>query len=155
MSIKFPPAIPGPEMAVPILWAPSIFWFFLQERTPMPRKFLLLGGVLGFLGKGGVPGHQRDLPMQGIFCQLSVCLRIYPYPMVWPLPRPWSQSPSEHRKPLEIKGFLCLERPFLDLVSQTQHPRGRGRPLFAEIGCLFIAVNWCLLIAVNLVLIVC
>ena len=24
-------------------------------------------------------------------------LRIYPYPMVWPLPRPW--SPSEHRKP--------------------------------------------------------
>ena len=26
-------------------------------------------------------------------------LRIYPYPMVWPLPRPWSQSPSEHRKP--------------------------------------------------------
>ena len=26
-------------------------------------------------------------------------LRIYPYPMVWPLPRPWSESPSEHRKP--------------------------------------------------------
>ena len=46
--------------------------------------------------------------------------------------RPWSQSPSEHRKPLEIKGFLGLERPFLDLVSQTPRPRGRGRPLFAE-----------------------
>ena len=26
-------------------------------------------------------------------------LRIYHCPMVWPLPRPWSQSPSEHRKP--------------------------------------------------------
>ena len=47
--------------------------------------------------------------------------------------RPWSQSLSEHRKPLEIKGFLGLERPFLDLVSQTPRPRGGGRPLFAEI----------------------
>ena len=52
--------------------------------------------------------------------------------MVWPLLRPWSQSSSEHRKPLEIKGFLGLERPFLDLVSQTSRPRARGRPLFAD-----------------------
>ena len=29
-------------------------------------------------------------------------------------------------------GFLGVERPFLDLVSQTPRPRGRGRPLFAE-----------------------
>ena len=48
--------------------------------------------------------------------------------------RPWSQSPSEHRKTLEIKGYLGLERPFLDLVSQTPRPRGRGRPLFADLG---------------------
>ena len=40
---KFPPAILGPEMAAPILWAPCIFWFFLLEN-PMPVKFLLLGG---------------------------------------------------------------------------------------------------------------
>ena len=30
-------------MAVPILWAPGIFWFFLLEN-PMPIKFLVLGG---------------------------------------------------------------------------------------------------------------
>ena len=63
-------------------------------------------------------------------------LRIYPYPMVWPLPRPWSDTmvsiPLWAQKTLEIKGFLGLERPFLDLVSQTPRPRGRGRPLFAE-----------------------
>ena len=46
--------------------------------------------------------------------------------------RPWSQSPFEHRKTLEIKGFLGLERPFLDLVSQTPRPRDRGRLLFAD-----------------------
>ena len=63
-------------------------------------------------------------------------LRIYPYPMVRPLPRPWSETmvsiPLWAQKTLEIKGFLGLERPFLDLVSQTPRPRGRGRPLFAE-----------------------
>ena len=59
-------------------------------------------------------------------------------------PTPWSGSPMETMvwdhgiplrapKTLEIKGFLGLERPFLDLVSQTLRPRGRGRPLFAEI----------------------
>ena len=65
-------------------------------------------------------------------------LRIYPYPMVWPLPRPWSETmvsiPLWAQKTLEIKGFLGLERPFLDLVSRTPRPRGRGRPLFAEKG---------------------
>ena len=36
--------------------------------------------------------------------------------------RRWSQTPSEHRKPLEIKDFMGLGRPFLDLVSQTPRP---------------------------------
>ena len=62
--------------------------------------------------------------------------RIYPYPMVWPLPRPWSETmvsiPLCAQKTLEIKGFLGLGRPFLDLVSQTPRPRGRGRPFFAD-----------------------
>ena len=31
-SVFCPPAILGPEMAVPILWAPGIFWFFLLEN---------------------------------------------------------------------------------------------------------------------------
>ena len=63
-------------------------------------------------------------------------LRIYPYPLVWPLPRPWSETmvstPFRAQKTLEIKGFLGLERPFLDLVLQTPRPRDRGRPLFAQ-----------------------
>ena len=41
-------------------------------------------------------------------------------------------NPPLGKKTLEIKGFLGLERPFLDLVSQTPRPRGRGRPVFAE-----------------------
>ena len=64
--------------------------------------------------------------------------QIYPYPMVWPLPRPWSETmvsiPLWALQTLCIKGFLSLARPFLDLVLQTPRPRGRGRPLFAEIS---------------------
>ena len=41
-------------------------------------------------------------------------LRIYPYPLVWPLLRPWSETmvsiPLWTQKTLEIKGFLGLER---------------------------------------------
>ena len=46
--------------------------------------------------------------------------------------RPWSQIPLWAQKTRETKGFLGLQRPFLDLVSQTLRPRGRGRPLFAD-----------------------
>ena len=53
MSIKFPPAILGLEMAAPILWAPGIFGLFLLE-TPGPISFLLLGGGgHGVLERGG------------------------------------------------------------------------------------------------------
>ena len=56
------------------------------------------------------------------------------------LPLTYGLAPSETmvsiplwaQKTLEIKGFLGLGHPFLDLVSQTPRPRGRGRPLFAE-----------------------
>ena len=43
VSIKSPPAMLGPEMAAPILWAPGIFGSFCR-KTPTPIKFLLLGG---------------------------------------------------------------------------------------------------------------
>ena len=46
MSIKFPPAILGPEMAAPILWAPRIFWFFLLEN-PHAHKTPLIRGEGG------------------------------------------------------------------------------------------------------------
>ena len=36
------------------------------------------------------------------------------------------------QKTLEMEGFLGLQRPFLDLVSQAPRPRGRGRPFFAQ-----------------------
>ena len=36
-----------------------------------------------------------------------------------------------------MKDFLCLEGPFLDLVSQTPRPRCRGRPLFADLWYVF------------------
>ena len=55
MSIKFPPVILGPEMAVPILWAPGIFWFFLLEN-PHAHKippFRGGGGFWVFLEGGG------------------------------------------------------------------------------------------------------
>ena len=53
MSIKFPPAILGPEMAASILWAPGIFWLFLEN--PHAHKIPpFRGGVLGFLKGGGV-----------------------------------------------------------------------------------------------------
>ena len=54
MSVKFPPVILGPEMAAPILWAPGIFWLFLQEN-PHAHKIPPFrgGGVLGFFRRGG------------------------------------------------------------------------------------------------------
>ena len=55
MSIKFPPAILGPEMAAPILWAPGIFAFFLLEN-PHAHKIPLFrggGGSWVFLEGGG------------------------------------------------------------------------------------------------------
>ena len=63
--------------------------------------------------------------------------RIYPYPMVWPLQRPWSETmvstpPLSAVNPMH-KGSLSLARPFLDLVSQTPRPRGGDRPPFADV----------------------
>ena len=60
MSIESPPAILGPEMAVPILWAPGIFRFFLLE-TPHARKIpCFRGGDRGFFGRGGVEVRKRQ-----------------------------------------------------------------------------------------------
>ena len=53
MSIKFPPAILGPEMAAPVLRAPGIFGFFLLEN-PHPHKIPPFRGVMFSLEGGGV-----------------------------------------------------------------------------------------------------
>ena len=53
MFVIFPPAILGPEMAPPILWAHGIFCLFLQDlhARKIPR---FRGGDLFFLGGGEV-----------------------------------------------------------------------------------------------------
>ena len=51
VRIIFPPVLLGPEMAMPILWAPGIFWFFLLEN-PHALKFLFLGFFFGWGGGG-------------------------------------------------------------------------------------------------------
>ena len=62
----------GPEMAAPVLWAPGILGFFLQEKTPMPIKFLLLGGGSGLFLEGGVGVPILFLWARGFFRILPV-----------------------------------------------------------------------------------
>ena len=54
VSIKFVSAILGPEMAAPILWAPRISAFFLQENLHVHKIPRFRGGVFWVWG-GGVP----------------------------------------------------------------------------------------------------
>ena len=64
MSIIFLPAILGPGVAAPILWAPGIFWFFLLEN---PRAHEIPpfrgGGFWAFLEGGG--GRSADFVFMG------------------------------------------------------------------------------------------
>ena len=72
MSVIFPPAILGPEMAAPILWAPGIFWLFLVEiphahKIPRSRR-----GCWGFLEGGGGGGSANFIYMgAGNFLKFS------------------------------------------------------------------------------------
>ena len=50
MSVSFPPAILGLEMAAPILWAPGIVGHFLLESLHAHEILFLGGGILVFLG---------------------------------------------------------------------------------------------------------
>ena len=53
MSVIFPPAILGLEMAAPMLWAPGIFRLFLLENPHAHKIPPFMGGVLGFLERVG------------------------------------------------------------------------------------------------------
>ena len=71
MSIIFPPAILGPEMAAPILWAPGIFWFFLLENPRAHKIPRFRGGSWVFL-EGGVEVPILFLWAWGFFRLLDV-----------------------------------------------------------------------------------
>ena len=53
MSIKFPPAVLGPEMTAPIFYGRLAFLGSFCWETPMPIKVLLLRGGVGVSQKGG------------------------------------------------------------------------------------------------------
>ena len=54
VSVKFLSAILGPDMAAPILWAPRISAFFLQENLHVRKNLRIRGGgKCFFLGGGG------------------------------------------------------------------------------------------------------
>ena len=110
-----------------------------HKWNPSPRE----GSVTNNVTRTVSLKDCKLLSIWGRSCHCSILLAVqslqmYPYPWSGPFrdhgQRPWSQSPSEPQKTQEMKGFLGLERPFLDLVSQTPRPRGRGRPLFAELS---------------------
>ena len=52
VSVKFLSAVLGPEMAAPILWAPRISAFFLQENLHVRKIPRFRGGYFGFGGGG-------------------------------------------------------------------------------------------------------
>ena len=122
----------------------SLGWIFVPEITlPNPYKGFAWLSQDNQMDQWGERDEQfphnalQPVLVRRLNSNVTESLRIYPYPMVWPLPRPWSETMVSillwAQKTLEIKGFLGLGRPFLDLVSQTPRPRGRGRPLFAEL----------------------
>ena len=99
-------------------------------------------GCAGTTSKNLVRITSENAPKKACSCMTPLITVSGSTPTPWsgPLPRPWSEtmvsSPLWAQKTLEIKGFLGLGRPFLDLVSQTPRPRGRGRPLFADLRCV-------------------
>ena len=81
MSVIYPPANLGPEMAAPILWAPGILWFF-QLENPHAHKsppFMGAGGGVGVgvSWKGGGGSANFIFMGEGIFpiegCVVFVC----------------------------------------------------------------------------------
>ena len=75
MSVIFPPAILGPEVAAPTLWTPGIFGLFLLE-SPHVHKILRFGrggGGLGFFFEtGGVEVPILFFLGVGIFPTVSI-----------------------------------------------------------------------------------
>ena len=65
VSVKFLSAILGPEMAAPIVWAPRISVFFLQENLHVHKIPRFGGGGAGLVLGGGA---------DSIFMGAGICL---------------------------------------------------------------------------------
>ena len=74
MSVIFPPAILGPEMAAPILWAPGIFGLS-AGKPPCPQNSSFRGGVVVFLKGEGVEVPILFLWAWGFFRQELAILK--------------------------------------------------------------------------------
>ena len=74
VSVKFLSAILGPEMAAPILWAPRISAFFLQENLHVHKipRFRGGGGVLGLGGGGKCRFYFHGRGDFSEFCPLTI-----------------------------------------------------------------------------------
>ena len=70
MSIKFPPAILGRKWLRQFYGRLAFFGSFCR-KTPIPIKFLLSGGVLGFFLEGGVEVPILVFMGVGIFPTIS------------------------------------------------------------------------------------
>ena len=85
MSIKFPRAMLGPEMAAPILWAPGIFCLFLLENPHAVRPTAKFGILLRtalllaasraspLLSRRALCGHHFPGNCRYLSCQRWVC----------------------------------------------------------------------------------
>ena len=106
----FLPAILGPKMATPLLWA-SGFFGVLQEKTSMPIKFSFVGGGYGVLGFGFGGGGSAHF----IFMGAGICLM-----------KSSGGSPCEgHSPPREAPVFCGGSRGFFECspVVVTLHSR--------------------------------
>ena len=70
VSVKFLSAILGPEMAAPILWAPRISVFFLQENLHVHKIPRFRGGVFWVWGGGECPFYFYG---RGDFSDMRFC----------------------------------------------------------------------------------
>ena len=126
MSINFPPAILGPRMAAPILWAPGIFGSFSWLK-PHAHKIPRFRGVVGISGKG------PDLPFLAFLDFLAFLLfkEFLVFFDRFPLLFPVIVGVRRRRKFLVFfGGFPC--------VFSKKKRKGRSRGGGVEVPILFL-----------------
>ena len=105
VSVKFLSAILGPEMAVPILWEPRFYAFFLQENLHVHKIPRFRGWYFG-LGEGEVPIFY--LYGRGDFSDLSVYGAIIPRSC--PLCRLTLKQKHKQKQEAEESWYCCEQQ---------------------------------------------